>query len=150
MLDADLNYRYWGHMGRRFSSWDTATKVFLAVSSSSTVASWGFWSNIDIVWKTLSGLSALVAIAIPILNWQTSIATLTELRANWYRILHDYEQLWLQINSRTATPKHIQNVLQAISFKEVEEVRRSVVLPEDKKLIELCYSEVLTSRNLTD
>ena len=73
VLDADLNLRYWDHLSRRYSTWDKYTKIFLATMSSSTVASWGFWDEIDILWKGLSAVSAFTAIALPILIGVTQL-----------------------------------------------------------------------------
>ena len=70
MLDADLNFRYWDHLSRRYSAWDKYTKIFLAIMSSSAVAGWRIWNEVDILWKGLSAVSAVTAIALPILNWQ--------------------------------------------------------------------------------
>ena len=68
MLDADLNYRYYGKLGRRYSGYERATKIFSAVASSSVVASWGMWSDVPILWKILSGISAVVAVVLPALR----------------------------------------------------------------------------------
>ena len=48
-LDADLNLRYWDHLSRRYSAWDKYAKIFLAIMSSSTVAGWGIWNEINIL-----------------------------------------------------------------------------------------------------
>ena len=55
-LGADFNKRYWNHLIRRYSKRDKYTKIFLATMSSSTVASWGIWDEIDLLWKSLSSI----------------------------------------------------------------------------------------------
>jgi hypothetical protein len=99
-LDADLSVQYWTYLSRRYSKWDKYTKIFLAVMSSSTVASWGIWGEIDILWKILSAISALVAVALPILNWQQMIARMSDLVGKWSRIRYEYENLWLDLPER--------------------------------------------------
>ncbi|MYE89264.1 hypothetical protein F4X33_09750, partial [Candidatus Poribacteria bacterium] len=94
VLDADLNLRYWDHLSRRYSAWDKYTKIFLAIMSSSTVASWGIWDEIDLLWKCLSAVSAGTAIALPILDWQRKIGEMSNLKGKWSRISRAYENLW--------------------------------------------------------
>ena len=61
---------------RRYSAWDKYTKIFLAVMSSSTVASWGIWDEIDLLWKRLFLLFRLsLQLSLPIIglaekNWR--------------------------------------------------------------------------------
>jgi hypothetical protein len=76
MLDADMNARYWSYLSRRYSNRDKYSKIFLALMSSGTVASWGFWSDMQIIWKILSACSALLAIALPIINWPKMISNM--------------------------------------------------------------------------
>jgi hypothetical protein len=100
VLDADLNLRYWDHLSRRYSAWDKYAKIFLAIMSSSTVAGWGIWNEINILWtdlslwKGLSAISAVTAIALPILDWQRKIGEVSNLKGKWSRISRAYENLW--------------------------------------------------------
>jgi hypothetical protein len=68
MLDSDMNSRYWGFMGARYSNWDMTVKIVLAITASTTVAAWGIWSQYPIWWKALSGLSAILAAIQPVIN----------------------------------------------------------------------------------
>ena len=65
MLTSDLNVIYWGYISRRYYNTATRIKIFHAIMASVTVASWGFWEEIDLVWKTLSGIAAVLAIIFP-------------------------------------------------------------------------------------
>ena len=65
--------------------------------SSGTVASWGFWSDVPIVWKILSACSALLAIALPIINWPKMISNMGALKQYWCEIKMDYEITWLTL-----------------------------------------------------
>ncbi|HEV2731679.1 MAG TPA: hypothetical protein VGV15_16735 [Terriglobales bacterium] len=77
LLDAEMNVRYWSTMCHRYSRYDTYSRIFLALTSSSTVASWEFWSQFPALWKTLSGLSALVAIVLAVIDLPKKVSRMT-------------------------------------------------------------------------
>ena len=145
VLGADFNTRYWSHLIRRYSKWDKYTKIFLATMSSSTVAGWGIWNEIDILWKSLSAISAVTAIALPILDWPKTISRMSDLVGKWSRIEYEYENLWLELQNN--------NPINRIE-EEYKRIRGEVAglddtgLPEDVKLKKQCRDEVLESRGL--
>ena len=73
MLDADMNARYWKRLVNRYATRDKWLKIFMALMASGAVAGWGLWEAIPWLWKTLSSASAVVAISLPVLNYQKSI-----------------------------------------------------------------------------
>jgi hypothetical protein len=148
LLDAELNEKYWSHLSRRYYNRDKFVKIFLAVMASGTVASWGIWQKFEIIWKTLSGLSALVAIALPILNLSKKINDLSQLSQKWTEIRSDYELLWLDFNKTHKNEEQIMREYKIIKAKENKTSELESNLPNDKKLIEKCYDEVLISRGL--
>ena len=147
LLGADFNTRYWSHLIRRYSKWDKYTKIFLVAMSSSTVASWSIWVEIDLLWKCLSAVSAVTAIALPVLDWPKIISRMSDLVGKWSRIEYEYENLWLKLQNDSP-------------INEIEDeymrIRGEVAglddtgLPEDVKLKKQCRSEVLESRGLAN
>ena len=115
--------------------------------SSSTVASWGIWNEIDILWKALSAISAITAIALPILDWSKTISRMSDLAGTWSRIEYEYENLWLKLQNDSPI-NQVED--------EYMRIRGEVAglddtgLPEDVKLNEQCRNEVLESRGLTN
>ena len=71
MLEADMNAKYWKYLVNRYSTRDKGFKIFLAIMASGTVAGWGLWEDIPWLWKSLSSISAIIAISSPILNIST-------------------------------------------------------------------------------
>ena len=147
VLDADLNLRYWDHLSRRYSAWDKYTKIFLAIMSSSTVASWGIWDEIDILWKCLSAVSAATAIALPILDWQRKIGEMSNLKGKWSRISRAYENLWEDLLLSPTNTELVEEYRRIRNEMEGEEDNTSPDLPRNKrKLIQRYENEVLESR----
>lgn len=147
MLDADMNARYWKILVYRYSKRDQALKIFLAAMTSGTVAGWGIWSDIPIVWKVLSSISAIVAISLPILNYQKLIDQMSYLSGKWGELRIEYEDLWRQVKSNSDLDSK-ERVYK--KFRKIESTlqEREAKLPEDKKLLKKCQNEVLQSRGL--
>ena len=150
VLDADLNLRYWDHLSRRYSRWDKWTKIFLAIMSSSTVAGWGIWNEIDLLWKGLSAISAVTAIALPILDWQRKIGEMSNLKGKWSRISRAYENLWEDLLLGPTTTELVEEYRKVRNEMEGEEDNTAPDLPHDTKLIQRCRDEILESRGLND
>jgi len=147
MLDADLNDRYWSHLSRRYYKRDKFTKIFLAIMTSGTVASWGFWNDIQILWKILSTISALMAIALPILNWSKMIESMVNVKQKWTQIKSDYELLWIDLNNGK-NKNEIEREYKKVKQKETKVSQQESNLPRDVKLLSKCREEVLKSRGL--
>lgn len=148
MLDSDLNYRYWDRMSKRYYKREIRIKIFLALTTSSVVAGWGFWKDIDIIWQGLSAFSALLAIALPIIDLPKTIENMTELRSNWHNMYFKYENLWIKVNSNASSSDEIQKEYDLLRSKEATIDEPSAHLPHDKNLILICYKEVLRNRDI--
>lgn len=147
LLDADLNTRYWRLMSLRYMRFEGHAKIFLAATASATVASWSLWADWKIVWQSLSVISALVSVALPIVDAARKVEVMNEAQTDWLRLMHDYEELW---RLRTAlTEKTFPNKLSALKLREVDISRKTAKLPSDDiKLANSCHDEVLKSRGL--
>ncbi len=148
MLDADMNARYWSYLSRRYYNFDKYSKIFLAVMSSGTVASWGFWNDVQWLWKALSSLSALSAISLPIINWPKMISNMVTLKQYWTEIKVDYENSWLDLEDGKAQTE-VEKYYKKTKDKEKEVAQKEANMPNRKKLLWKCRIEVLESRGLS-
>ncbi len=147
MLDADMNARYWKCLVNRYAQRDKVLKIFLAVMASGTVAGWGLWEAIPWLWKTLSSISALTAISLPILNYQKSIEKMALLSGKWGELRIEYEDLWLQVKD-TDTSQSLERAFK--KFRKIESglQEKETKLPDDKKLLLRCFEEVKQTRGI--
>lgn len=150
MLDAEMNERYWSKLSKRYYQKEKWTKIFLACMASGTVASWGFWSEGKLLWKFLSALSAIIAIALPILNWPKSIQNMNVLTEKWLLIKIDYELLWLDVKKgmKDKDEAKIRKELKSIMAKEAILSQKEINLPYDSKLLQKCMIEVKKSKGI--
>ena len=148
MLTAHMNALYWQELAHRFADREKWAKIFLALMASGTVASWGIWQEFDIGWKVSSGLAAVLAVALPILDWPKKIAKMNELKTFWRRMQNQYEFLWLQLDKDLA-PEAAEAKFKALRDEEVDGERDDPTLPSNDVLLQKCQERVLVSRGLT-
>jgi hypothetical protein len=111
------------------------------------VAGWGLWEAIPWLWKTLSSVSALVAISLPILNYQKLIEQMASLAGKWGELRIEYEDLWLQVKNADA-PLSLERAYK--KFRKIESglQEKETKLPDDKKLLLICFNEVKQARGI--
>lgn len=146
MLDADMHARYWSSLARRYTQRDTCLKIFLAVMSSSAVAGWGLWASNPPLWKALSAISAVIAVALPIINLQKLIQRMNEVTGKWLHILADYENLWIE--RRNCQDDVLLKRYKEIKSRETAVKENEHSLPVDNKLLNESQDSVLVSRGI--
>jgi len=148
LLTADLNCRYWARLAARASRRDKIAKIFLGVTASSTVASWGIWEEVDILWKILSGASAVLAVALPIVNWSGSARTRTGFAAKWQSMLSSYELAWIDVADGVRSPEEVRAELSRFKALEDKIHASDTPIDPDDKLARQLQAAVLRSRGL--
>ncbi len=145
MLDADMNVRYWGYIGRKYSSREKYIKVFLAIfSATSAIGSWSIWSSYPEMWKTLISVSALIAIALPILNYSGLVEKAVDQKGKWTRLLSQQEILWAKIEKDPNL--EIESELRGIQDSIAQTSRDDATVPLDEVLRQRAYTEVFAIR----
>jgi len=147
MLDGEMNDRYWRHRAAVYASREKALKIFLAITSSGTVAGWAIWQNAHWAWQGLSSISALLAVALPFLDYAAQIERASDLRKGWWKLATEYNRLWAGIDSNSDA--RIEEQVRPLKAKEVEMSKiESKFFPRDEALILRCQKDVLRAKGL--
>jgi hypothetical protein len=146
MLNADLNARYWTHLFDRYSAYEKWSQLFLAFTSSSTVAAWTLWSSRPTLWKVLSALSTLAALALPILNWRKLVPEIADQRARWIELRSAYEALWFDVEKDDFPPKIVEKEFKRSMARQAHVEAHDNRLPFSKTLMDQCEKEVIAAR----
>jgi hypothetical protein len=149
MLTADYNSRYWEYLFKRYYRRQKVAEIFLAVTSSSSVAAWSIWRDINLLWQCLAGSSTLVAVILPILNYKKQIADLSEILSQWVQIRAEYELLWFDIEHGTPTRDHVIDQYKKLKRREIEVDKITSSIPDDERLLDLCRQQVINARTET-
>lgn len=149
MLDADLNARYWGEQTRVAYSRDKWIRIFLALASSGTIAGWSIWKDFPLAWQALSAMTAVLAIASPVLNYAEKAKNSLVLYCAWSDILRAYEQLWIKVECRVLiNARKLIAEYGKIVDKEKKCDSHEAKYSVDRQMLKRCWMDVLNSRGL--
>ncbi|MBK7614621.1 MAG: hypothetical protein IPJ08_09150 [Burkholderiales bacterium] len=147
LLQSDQEQRYWHRKACQYVKWDFRSKVFLALITSSTVASWSLWNDHPLLWKSLTVVASLVSIVLPFLSLNDKVLGMTEVHGKWLQLMHEYEELWRDqalledgaARARVSSAKKIESELSS----------KAIGLPaQDRKLGATTYHEVIAERTM--
>jgi hypothetical protein len=120
-------------------------ELLIAITASSTAASaWFFQGTLgSCLWKFLTGVTAILAIAKPMLKWPDKIHRADELLAGYRMLDFDLERLTISIREKKCySEEHKRQFSTALDRKRelLEEQKES---EPDEKLLDQCYEKVL-------
>lgn len=143
MLESDYQRRYWYSKAAAFIRVDRYLQIGLAVLSSAAVLSaLGDLKLLD-VWKWLSAITAVIATALPFMNYTRRSVVMTEVASKWHALEIEYSSLWRTIDRDGFLEQRFKD-LQA---QQVEIGKATTDLPMgDKRLQQECYEQVLIAR----
>lgn len=146
MLTAEMNACYWGWISDRYTKMDTYLKFLLAITASGAVAGWKLWVDYPSVWKSLSAVSAIAALAQPIFFSSEKLKRMSALVATWKEMSTNYELLWEKDECLGTTE----------SWGEFETAKRregnidETNLPKNDRLIKKAYQHVVRKRSYSN
>ena len=149
MLDAEYMVKFTDRLGKRYYKYDMSSKMLLALTTSSSFLSLTIWGYFPILLEFLTALSAIIAIAIPIVNLPKSMRILVERADKWGVLSFKYEKLWEERNSYNEDD--LQAEYKQIRDEELRSIEKEEVvfnLSLSMKEKEKCKKEVLKSRGL--
>nr|VFK40963.1 MAG: hypothetical protein BECKSD772F_GA0070984_10819 [Candidatus Kentron sp. SD]VFK46721.1 MAG: hypothetical protein BECKSD772E_GA0070983_10799 [Candidatus Kentron sp. SD] len=147
MLDADMSARYWKYLAHGYMMRDKGLRVGLAALATGTVGVWFKWEEIEALWKTLSAASAVIAIALPYIDYPRKIEEMSALAGAWGKLRMDYEDLWGEVGKDSDSPSVEKN------YRKLRDVgamlqEKEIILPHKRALLEKCQREVKRARGL--
>jgi hypothetical protein len=94
MVTANYNVEYYQRIGDKYDRWDTISKFFIAISSSTTVGSWILLDSTQWAMKVFSLITCIGTIVIPLMKLQDSSKYVTKTLETVHHICVDYNRLW--------------------------------------------------------
>lgn len=142
MLEAELSSLYWSKMVRKYRFRDKVLKFVLAATTASSVAGWGIWSDYPILWRSLMGASALLAVAQPFLGYAEQIEKISTVLGTWTLLGAEYSYLWDNVLGLNAD--EARRAFERLRAREVDlAVREGELEFDNRKLREYCTQEVI-------
>lgn len=123
---------------------DRRIKMFLAITSSSSIAAWAIWSDYSIVWAVIIAASQVVTAIKPYLPYSKRLSALHLLKVDLQHLALDIENDWAQVASGAKKNSEIHRITMAyknkIAISENKHFKDSS-LPDNSKLLQLAEEQ---------
>lgn len=145
LLESDFQKRYWHAKAGSFVKIDRRLQIFLAILSSAAVLTALDDLEMQYVWKWLSAATAIVATALPFLNFTRRSVAMTDIASKWHALEVEYSAMWRSIDRHGFSEQRFKE----LQTQEVEIGKAISELPtDDKKLQSKCYEQVFIARGI--
>jgi hypothetical protein len=153
----DYQQRYWNHLKElkthviylhnyaAQSEWrDKAINIFLAIISSSSIATWAVWQKYDLLWAFIIALSQVVTAVKPFLPYRQRLKAISELNDKIQKISLKSEKNWYDVAEGELTEKEIHELyidLKNESLAAEIKFLKNLVLPRKENLLRRAEKE---------
>lgn len=124
--------------------WDKSTNIFLAVTSSSSIAVWAVWQQYQLVWAVIIAMSQVITAIKPFLPYKQRLKAVSELNNSIQEISLKYEKEWFSVAEGELTEKQIHDLdisLRHESYVAEKKYLKNTVLPKKEKLLKMAEEE---------
>lgn len=154
---SDYQLRYWNQL-KEFKThviylhnyaahsewWDKTINIFLAISSSSSIAAWAIWQKYQIIWAVIIALSQIVTAIKPFLPFKIRLKAIGELNDKVQEISLACEKGWFAVAEGELSDKEIHNLCISLRNNALiaeKKCLQHIVLPKNIKLLKLAEQE---------
>ncbi len=129
---------------------DTRINAFLAITSSTSIASWVIWKEYQFVWASIIVISQLITAIKQFLPYNLRIKNISKALKEMELLSIEYEKKWFYIAEGKKTDEQIHTMRFEIKEKKsliMSKYFTTNILPKDKKYLEEAENNVLQNIN---
>ncbi len=139
MLDSKYQALYLDYTVTKFQKYDKFINIFLAFTSSGSIAAWAIWQEFQMIWAMLIAISNVINIIKPYFPFSRYIRELNEMTLKMQNLHLDFERLWYkyeknQLNEDDATDQFFNLKARGIEHLKFND---ETLLIEDEKIIKI-------------
>jgi len=138
-----LNRKYYGYRLQAIRGWDKFFEIVIAIGTSSVVGGWSLWhAGIgSTIWAVLGGLTALVAVIKPFLQFSKQVERYTKLFIGYGDTFYDLELLVSEIGRK----RNYNDEMEMAYHKTLDRLKQLAADDDpqpNRKLVLKCTDEV--------
>ena len=118
--------------------WDKTINIFLAITSSTSIAAWAIWQEHQIIWAVIIALSQVITAIKPFLPFKQRLKPISDLNDIIQELWLESEKHWYSVSEGELTEKEIHDLyinLKSKTIKAENECFKNLVLPKNSKLL---------------
>lgn len=124
--------------------WDKGLNIFLAVTSSSSIAAWAIWQEYQIVWAVIIAASQVITAIKPFLPYKQRLKAVSELNDRLQDITLECEREWYSVVEGKLTEEQIHNLCISLRNKALmaeKKCLKNIVLPKSQKILKAAEAD---------
>ena len=124
--------------------WDKAINIFLAITSSSSIAAWAIWQKHSMVWAVIIALSQVITAIKPFLPYKQRLKVLNEFNDKLQEISLNCEKNWFNVAEGKLSEEEIHELYIGIKNQSLEaecKCLKNIVLPKNSKILKEAEEE---------
>ena len=101
----DIKYKTYlvGILIEKYQKWDRNVNVFLALVSSTSIASWAIWKRYDFIWGFIIVVSQVLTVIKPYIPYFKYVKELNKRNQKLDSYCIDFEKLWYDFDNKVIT-----------------------------------------------
>jgi hypothetical protein len=127
--------------------WDKSANIFLALTSSSSIAAWALWQKYQFFWLIIIAASQVLSAIKPFMPYKQRLKALQNLNDKIQEIALEYEKGWFDVAEGHLTEREIHDLNIELKNKALIAEKKSlknIVLPKKSKLLQEAEAEADT------
>jgi len=143
LADSKTNEKYSSLVVKKYQILDLITNIFLALTTSTSIAAWTIWNKFPALWILIIGISQVLMIFKPYFLFPKYIKVFNEKSIRWQQMTVDLEQLWFELNesnidNNAASKSYFEFKRQILTFDNIPE---ELIFFHHKKQLTLAENE---------
>lgn len=131
----------------KLESTDRAFKIFLAITSSGSIAGWAIWKNLSLLWAIIIASSQVINVIKPFLPYEARLKSLFGLFNALENLMLSTEDRWYDVSEGKLTEKEIHDLQMEVKRKKVDAIIKNLgnnLLPHKESI----YLEAVRSADV--
>ena len=138
LVEVRLHVSYLRHYAAHAEWWDKAVNIFMAISSSGSIAAWAIWQQLVYVWPSIIALSQVVMAVKPFLPFKQRQKAVMALSDQIQSIALAVERDWYEVSEGDLSDKQIHDLI--VKYRNLREDAeqthlKEIILPRKAKLL---------------
>jgi len=120
------------------NKYEQAMNIFLAITSSSSIAAWALWKEYDYIWAFIIAASQVITAIKPLLPYKKRLAALHKLGDSLAQLSLSAEKDWFFVSESKWTEEEIHSKWADLKAKALSAEKKSlsgITLPKNKKAL---------------
>ena len=144
LKDLKAHVYYVQHYAVKQNKRDQIVNIFLAITSSSSIAAWALWKEYQFVWAFIIAASQVVTAIKPLLPYKKRLVALNKLGDMLSLIALKAERDWYHVAEGDWTEEQIHNKwadLKEEALSAENKCLNGITLPKDKSVLSIAEQE---------